>query len=58
MSQSSDGESDSQLTMVPTEVPTDVEGDRASLVGDRTPEEPTVVPEHLNPKPFPVMRGP
>ena len=38
MSQSSDGESDSQLTMVPTEVPTDVEGDRASLVGDRTPE--------------------
>ena len=50
MSQSSDGESDSQLTMVPTEVPTDVEGDRASLVGDRTPEEPTVVPEHLNPK--------
>ena len=33
--------------MAPTEVPTGVEGDRASEVGDRTLEEPTEVPGHL-----------
>ena len=52
MSQSSDGESDSQLTMVPTEVPTDVEGTALAWWGTGPLREPTVVPEHLNPKPF------
>ena len=45
MSDNSDGESNLQLTVVPTEVPTDVEGDGASL-GDLASEVPKLVPEH------------
>ena len=39
-------EEEGSLLVVPTDIPTDSEGDHASMVGGQEPEAPTLVPEH------------